>query len=516
MFDVQISKESEVYLKVDAPLDILDSITNHFKYYADGFRYAKSYKYNFKKFRTPAWGLGWDGRISLFKAGMLPCGLLSNLIEYCKTNNLTFKLPEPERIDIPDIGSFLDEIFKESKFKPRDYQVEAIHKLLLNKRGVIEYGTGSGKSLIIYSLIRYLIKIGRKVVLIVPNVQLVEQARHDYSEYGWVGLDEYVTVMYEDHIPDETKPVLISTFQSLALKDYSWVSRRYTSVIIDECHGGKTVSIKTILEQLLYADYRFGVTGTLPDSTKVEKIAFREVRVETIDLPTIFGYIGPLLAEKKSKALMEEKVLSKLKVVNLIIKYPQDIIDKNKNRPYEMEKLFYIEYEPRYKIFNYTISHLPKTNNILILCYEIKHLHKIYEYLQSKFPDRKIFEIWGKTKIEERIDMISDTENSGGVIIVASYGTLSTGVNIKKLHTIIFASSYKAKIKVLQSLGRGLRLHESKKSLILFDMVDDLRYETSKGVTKKNHVWLHFEQRLDHYKNQGFDYVNKIVELDKI
>jgi superfamily II DNA or RNA helicase len=350
-------------------------------------------------------------------------------------------------------------------------------------------------------------------VLIVPNIMLVEQMRREFIEYGWTACDDYLTIMYMNHVPDIQKPVLVSTYQSLVKQDDSFISR-YNAAIVDEAHQAPANSIKTILGKLTYADYRLGMTGTFPDHTDPEELS---------KIYEIYGWLGPLVAQKSASELMDEGWLSRLKIANIIIKYPEIMCLKNANRAYEEEIITTTQNEIRNRVFGYILNHIPETENTIILCYLREHLEFIHDYLVQNFSSKfKIRKIHGDIAAEKRIKIQVEAETTGGIVIAATYGTMSIGVNIKRLHNIIMGSSHKGKIKIIQTIGRGLRLHETKDWLTMFDIVDDLRWEKRNRQRKKNgkiglnHLWKHFEQRLKHYEYQKYPYTTKVIKLEDL
>ena len=529
--DVTISKLNEVYLKVYASEDIMQRIHDAFKYYCDGYKNMPSYKYHYSKrprrgangtmVWNPAWGAGWDGTASMMsaKTGVLPFGLLNQLINYLDQCGLSYELQCDEAtIPILDMTDEYKKIFKNSEYYPRDYQDKAIKLMLQYKRGVIEYATGSGKSLIQYVLIRQLLDRNQKICLIVPTITLVEQMKADFIDYGWEDHADYLTIMYSEAKPDTTKPVLVTTFQSLVLQDDSFISA-YTAVIVDETHKSVCESIKTCLSKMIYAEYRYGVTGTLPDEYIIEPQCKKGWDVRGTaekhrlgDLFIIYGYIGRKLCSKPTAELIEEGVLSDLNIVNVILSYSDEMRKTNYNRVYVEEVRTVNEYCDRQKAIK-MILEVSKGKNTLILVKELKHLDRIYKYIESEFPNLKLYRIEGKVKGKVRLEYIKEVEDQENAVIVATYGTLSTGINIKRLHNIIAASSYKDKKVIIQSLGRGLRVHEHKDGLTYFNLADDLRYKTSKGTIKNNHLWNHFIDQIALFKASNFKYVNKVIKI---
>lgn len=368
----------------------------------------------------------------------------------------------------------------------------------------------SGKSLIIYSLIRFILgMVNKNILIIVPNISLTNQLFNDCNEYGWLGYKDYISVLYGNSKNyNKDKRILISTWQSIYKKKQKFFEQ-FGAVIVDETHIVSSNSLQIILKKCINAEYRIGLTGTLP--------------TEDIDIYTIFGYLGPTMVSIKSKELIKKGYLSNILIANLLLKYPNDEIQKNKKRTYPEEYRAIIENEDRNKIFNYIIKNINTNDNILILCERIDHLKSIFNYINDIYnkTNRKIFLIHGNIDVKKRENIRKFTENNNGVIIIATYGTMSIGINIKKLHHIIAASSYKSKIKVLQSIGRGLRLHETKDKMIWWDIIDDMRWKKRKHKNQKdnigyNYMFEQFLARKNYYKEQGFKCLNKEVVLSKL
>ena len=491
---ITITKLNEVFLKLDLTISQAMELKGHLECYVPGYMFHPRFKNRV-----------WSGKVSFFDVGrsILPLGLLPDFFSFCKkfgyeyvlnfdTTSLSFGMEES------NLELFLKAILP-SSIVARDYQQKAIFKSLTNKRGCVVSATGSGKSLIIYSIIRFLVETGMKILLVVPNTSLVEQMYSDFKSYGWGDIYNQCSILYSGKTPDFSKSLLISTWQSVCKKRDDFFSK-FDAFLVDECHLAKAYSIQTIGKKCINAQYRLGFTGTLP--------------TEKSDLYNIFGYLGPKIFELKAGELIDKGVLSRITIANIIAKYPDDVIQKNKRRIYDEEVNTVMEFSPRNKIFNYVFSNLPEKQNTLILCSRIEHLNSITDYLNQTLPSKyKVFVIYGDVKPEDRENIRKSMEHCDDVVLVGTYATMSTGINIRKINNIIFASSYKSKIKVLQSIGRGLRTHESKDRLILFDIVDDLRYKKRSGEYGYNHLWLHFIERMKYYKEQGFESHNISISL---
>jgi superfamily II DNA or RNA helicase len=383
---IVIEKLNEVYLQINCEKSIAYEIKDLFSCFASNYKFHPKFKARI-----------WDGRISMFnyRENLLPIGLLQPLLKYFDDNNykysLNFKLSEliNDTLTPKMTHEFLQRIFSNTDKPPRDYQEESVHSCLVNKKGVIESPTGSGKSLIIYSIIRALLEADNKILLIVPNISLVNQMYSDFGEYGWTECESYVDILYSGK-KLTGKPILVSTYQSLVNKSEQFLEQ-FNGILIDECHGVKDASksLKSIIHKCQNAEYRFGFTGTLPE--------------EDIDVLTINSYLGDVLFNQTTGELIDQGILSQIEIVNLLYKYAPPIVEKNKNRSYPEEERFIEGFEHRNKIFNYIFDNVSDGENTLILCRHIEHLKKIEQYLLDNLDDKyKVLVIYGEVKPEVR------------------------------------------------------------------------------------------------------------------
>lgn len=459
----------------------------------------------------------WNGKISFFdvQTHTLPIGLLPLFDKFCKIYRLEYRF-------MFDVSELYTDVLRETiqtfsermlvkaytsegdKIDAYDYQINAVTESLNNKRGVLRCVTSSGKSLMLYLYIRFLLeKIpDANFILIVPSINLVSQMYSDFEEYGWDDIHLHCTRMCTGYKPDYKKPILITTWQSLMKKPKKFFEK-YDVLMIDECHNAKALEIKTVAQKCTNADFRLGTTGTLP--------------TEPSERMNIFGFLGEIIYKIDYKELMDRNIISKMKIINLILKYPKDMVDKNKmkgGRPYPEEKETCNTYPNRNNILNMIVENSPDGHNTLVLAENHDHIDSIVEHLKKTLPEKyMVVNIDGRVKTGEREVIRKMMENEKDVILVASYGTFSTGVSVKRIHNIIFASSYKAKIKVLQSIGRGLRKHKSKEFLMLFDLVDDLTWVKRTGNIGLNHIYKHFLARRRYYDECGFERIIKEIEI---
>ena len=349
--------------------------------------------------------------------------------------------------------------------------------------------TASGKSLIIYALIRfyhYLLK-DKKILILVPTTSLVEQMYSDFIDYGWN--DKYLHRIYQGHEKETDKPVIISTWQSLFKLDKKYFEK-FGCVIGDEAHLFKSKSLTTIMTKLIDCKYRFGMTGTL-DGTQTHRLVLE-------------GLFGKVEKVTTTKELMDKDTLANLKIMCIVLKHKEEDCKVVKDLKYSEELQYIVAHNTR----NQFITTLcDKLNGNTLCLYQLVEKHGVGLYNAMKDFDRKVFFIHGGTDTETREQIREITENETNAIIVASYGTFSTGINIRNLHNVVFASPSKSRIRVLQSLGRGLRrANNCQLHTTLLDIADDFTHKD-----RKNFTLNHFLERINIYNEEEFDY-----EIDKV
>ena len=270
-----------------------------------------------------------------------------------------------------------------------------------------------------------------------------------------------------------------------------YLSTKYT--------GCKANVLSKILKWCTNAYYKIGTTGTLPND-KCDLLQIREV-------------VGDVIFELKSKELIDQGVLTKIKIANIIAKYPPEFIMKNKGRSYPEEVKMVEEYPDRNKVLELILSHTDEKHNILILMNHLKHVKLIQEWLNEKYPDKKVSVITGSVSGSERSEIRKGIEEEDGTILLATYQTMSTGVNMPKLHDVVLYANSKSKIKVLQSIGRGLRKHKTKNQIVLYDLIDDLSYKTQRGRVVENYLIKHWKERMTYYKEQEFPIITTEIHI---
>ena len=443
----------------------------------------------------------WDGKARLYSLYKkeLYVGLLPYLKEFAET--LEYDLD----INIPDIGEETDvkkltEALKlHAGGKPiqaREYQQDAVDHCIKQGRTLLLSPTASGKSLIIYSLIRYHQAKGRKQLVIVPTTSLVEQMYGDFQDYAtadkhWAAPDNCHRI-YGGKEKSNEYPITISTWQSIYKFPKKWFEQ-FDVVYGDEAHLFKAKSLTTLMNKLTNTPYRIGTTGTL-DGTKTHRLV----------LEGVFGQVHKVTTTKK---LMEDKQLANLKIVCCTLNYKDVIRKEMKGKTYQEEIDWLVTNPDRNEIIkNLTIAQ--EGNTLVLFQFVEKHGTVLHEMISNSVKKgRKVFFVYGGTETEQREQVRAITEKENDVIIIASYGTFSTGINIRNLHNIVFASPSKSRIRNLQSIGRGLRKGDKKVVCTLFDIGDDLSWKSH-----KNYTLNHLIERVKLYNEEGFDY--KLVKID--
>lgn len=466
---LQLKKVNEVYLRVVSEPSVVQELSEHLTFMVPGAKFSPAFKNKF-----------WDGKIRLLNSltGLTYTGLVKEISEFAAARNYDVEIdPEllPVKTDNPyDLGI---------KIEPRDYQRDTFKRAISKQRGIFLSPTASGKSLIIYSLAEFYNCENHKVLVIVPTVSLVLQMKKDFESYTDKKLDIHCITAGVDKVSNS--PIVISTWQSIYKMPKPWF-KQFGCVIGDEVHQFKATSLKSIMEKLEDCKYRFGFTGTL-DGSLTNRI-------------TLEGLFGPVKQVTTTTDLMEKGHVADLKIKALILKYTPDECKAARKFSYQDEVDFIVRHEKRNK-FVRNLSLSLKGNTLVLFQYVEKHGQQLYNMMKDKEPDRKIFFIHGGVDGEDREEVRGIVENESNAIIVASFGTYSTGINIRNLHNVVFASPSKSRIRVLQSIGRGLRIGDNKDNMTLYDIADDL-----KTGSHTNFTLQHFSERLNIYSSEGFTF----------
>ena len=477
--DVEITKVNEVYVKIESEHSVAQEISDHFTFLVPGHAFVPAFRKRL-----------WDGKIRLFNVmnRLLYGGLLPHLCKFLYLREYTVKFKSDFKLDKielqPEDLPRLPEVVK-----PRDYQLDAVNHALSNHRSLLLSPTASGKSLIIYILVRYL-KL--KTLILVPTTSLVSQMYNDFREYGWDVANNCHTV-FAGRDKGSDLPVVISTWQSIYKMQQKYFEQ-YELVIGDEAHGFKSKSLTSIMTKCINAKYRIGTTGTL-DGTQTHKLVLE-------------GLFGKVYKVTSTKTLIDQKHLSPFQINALVLKHPDSICFNLKNISYQEELEYLIASEARNKyIVNLTLG--MKGNSLLLFRFVEKHGQLLYDMIRENADGkRKIFFVHGGTDTDTRENIRHIVESERNAIIVASYGVFSVGVNIRNLSNIVFASPSKSRIRNLQSIGRGLRKSNFKKMATLYDVADDLKHKE-----KKNYTLEHYEERVRIYKEERFPLATYHIQL---
>jgi superfamily II DNA or RNA helicase len=472
---------NEVFLKIECENSTAMDLSEYFTFYVPNYKFHPSFKNKV-----------WDGRIRLFNRinNTLYVGLLPHLKKFCEERNYELKIDDElsttENFSLVEAKEFADTLG--IPFEVRDYQIKAFSHCVRKNRALLLSPTASGKSLIIYLLVRW---FSSKTLIIVPTVSLVSQLQKDFKDYGFES-DKYVHEIMSGREKTTDVPIIISTWQSIYKMPKKWFDQ-FDVVIGDEAHLFKAKSLTSILTKLEDCKYRFGLTGTL-DGSQTHRLV----------LEGLFGVVKQVTTTKE---LMDKSNLANLTIKALVLKHDEIICKANKNHKYQDEIDYIVRSNSRNKfIRNLTLS--LEGNTLLLYQFVEKHGQVLYDMICAKCEDRPVFFIHGGVGVDEREEVRRITEEENGAIIVASYGTFSTGINIRRLHNIIFASPSKSKIRTLQSIGRGLRIGENKDSATLFDIADDLTYKS-----RKNFTLDHFMERMKIYNDEKFEYKIYTINL---
>ena len=479
MSHLVISKKNEVYLHVDAEVYVYYELADQFTFEVPGAKFSPAYKNKY-----------WDGKIRLFNTqkGEIYIGLLDRIVQFCKDHGYTYEFIESKYYGLPfEVNEMIskegvkDYMTAISKYKPRDYQIEGVYDALRHNRRLLLSPTASGKSLMIYSIVRYFVEQQKNTLIVVPTTSLVEQMYKDFSDYGW-DVGSYCHKIYAGKERETESQVIITTWQSIYKLPRKYFER-FNVVVGDEAHQFKSKSLVSIMTKLGDAKYRFGFTGTL-DGSETHKWVLE-------------GLFGPSYKIIKTDELMKQGHLATLDINVLLLKHPP-----TKFNTFEEEIQYIINHSRRNKFIRNLALDL-KGNTLILFARVEGHGEPLYELINNNnvIENRRVFFIHGGVDTEEREEVREITERENNAIIVASYGTFSTGINIKNLHNVIFASPSKSRIRNLQSIGRVLRKGNKKTSATLYDIADDISYKS-----RKNYTLNHLIERIKVYNEENFNY----------
>ena len=481
---IRIWKLNHATLQIDCDSGVGQELNEFFSFYVPGYKFMPAYRNKI-----------WDGKIRLYNRNTqeLPAGLIHHVVQFSRARGYMidsldskYGMPyEKQDVDESQLKSFISSL--KLPFEIRNYQLDAVKKGLERKRGILLSPTGSGKSLIIYTLLSYYLGYissvtNKKVLVIVPTTSLVEQMESDFKEYGMPS--KLAHKIYSGKDKDTNAPIIISTWQSIYKLPRIWFEQ-FGAVFGDECHGFKSKSLTSIMNKCGEAEYRYGTTGTL-DGTQTHELVLQ-------------GLFGRTYKVTTTRDLQDDDHLAKLEIKRIELEYTERERKEFGQKTYQEEIEYIVTNEKRNKfISNLTID--LKGNTLVLYNYVEKHGKPLFNLINNAVGEgRKVFFVSGGTDTTDREAIRKIVEGQKNAIIVASLGTFSTGINIRNLHNIIFASPSKSQIRVLQSIGRGLRKSEDGRITELYDIIDNISWKS-----RKNFALTHSEDRLKIYEKERF------------
>lgn len=487
---IKVTKINSTKLFIDCSNQQSKELRNWFSAKAPNYRFHPKFKQGV-----------WDGNLYWYdiKNNLLPIGLLHDFVKFCKKGNYeyTFENYCKEKISFEQFKNFLDTINLNPKFELREYQIQAAIDVINYKNINIHAVTSSGKTLILYFIARWFESKNKKCLFIFPNVSLIQQIYSDFEDYGWENVGEKCHQIFAGQRKIFNAPVILSSWQSLSNdKTLFKLFSIFDVLIIDEAHLASGKSINEISSYCISADYRIGCSGTYPE-------------YHTADWFTIIGSLGPIKTYATYKFLQDNEYIVNLKIYVFQLNYEKKfresvMLESNKNFALETDL---INLNPNRNNFILKMIENIKGNTLILFTKKEKHGIPLYNLLKEN-STKKIFYIDGSIDPKEREQIRKQIEFEENIIIQATYATFSTGISVKNIRNIIFASEYKSKVKVLQSIGRGLRKMEGKNLLTLYDLVDNLKIPNQ----FENYAMKHFKERIKIYQTENFKW--KLVNFE--
>jgi len=480
---IKIKKVDSVYIEIECEKSIAKELSSFFTFRVPNSEYNPA----FRKRK-------WDGKIRLFNilTNKLYAGLLPYVLSFARDRGYKLEYEETLKSDIESLE--LPTVYSGGKrIEPHDYQIDAVKHAIQNRRTLLISPTGSGKSLIIYFIVLELLKrINKKILIVVPTTGLVTQLNSDFQDYSnSKQISKHIHLIYGGQEKQTNAKVVISTWQSLYTQNEAFFEQ-FDAIIGDESHLFKAKSLVKIMTKLKKCEYRIGTTGTL-DGTQVHKLVLE-------------GLFGTVHQVTSTKELIDKEVLAQLNIECLLLKYGESDVQQIKRAKYA-DEIEWIVLNNKRNDFICNLANSIRGNVLVLFNFVGKHGIPLFDKFKGQ-NRKKTYLICGKTEIEEREEIRKIVDSNDNSILVASYGTCSTGINIKNIHAIIFASPSKSVIRVLQSIGRGLRKSETKDKVTVYDLGDDLSYGKY-----RNHALRHLDERTTIYTNEQFTFKKTKIKL---
>ena len=486
MKNIILHEHNQTFCKVITDRDIELELQDYFSFFVQNYKHHPKYISG-----------QWSGKINLLNRTKKTIykGLFKKIEEFCIEHDYEYDDQLSNPIYSLSKDELKDHMNKISKtFIPRDYQLEAIAHCIKNNRATLLSPTASGKSFIIYSTIRW---HDKRTLLIVPTKQLVNQMYSDFESYAkdtdWI-VEDNVSKIMGGYSKVNLNQITISTWQSLNTELPEDFLDQFECVIVDEAHTCRASVLKNVIEQMKDCKLRYGFTGTL-DGTEISELV-------------AIGLFGPIMKVIRTHELIEQGHTADINIKCMQLQYSK--ISKKPKRTYQEEIDFLVTHKKRTE-FIVKLSLALKGNTLVLFRLVEKQGDVLFELSEKhKQDDQNVYFISGKTDVDIREDIreqMNTREKRN--ILYASEGTTSTGISINNIDNIIFAYPSKARIKVLQSIGRGLRKSDTKQMMNLFDISDDLSKK------KPNYTMLHFIERLKIYISEKFKYTITKIKLEE-
>jgi superfamily II DNA or RNA helicase len=470
---------NDVWVRIDCDDAISRELSDYFTFDVPGAHWM------------PASKKGWDRKIRLFKlrTHTLYRGLLPRIYEFAAQRDyeVVNTVPTPDPLWKADA---LDEFLADMQlpFPLRDYQYAALRAMLDHERGIVLSPTGSGKSYVMYLLTALLSDV--KTLIVVPTLGLVQQMVGDFASYGYT---ENIHIIQGGTSKATDTQVTVSTWQSIYELPASYFDQ-FGCVMVDEVHLAKSKSIAGLMEKCVSVPYRFGFTGTL-DNMQCHRLILE-------------GLFGSVTRVATTNELVKKKQLTPPRVIVCVLEYPEAVRKQLRRCEYVDEINFLVGSGPRNK-FLALLCREQKANTLLLFQLVAKHGAALYARVkQTLDKNRNVWYIDGNVDAEIRDDIRRKMGDDTDSVLLASYGTMQLGVNVPSLCNLILAHPSRSIVRVLQSIGRILRLNEGKTSAVIYDVVDDLRIGAY-----QNHTWKQAEARMAFYAAEKFPVTLKRIPL---
>ena len=475
---MKLRKVDDVYMFIDCDASQAAELSDYFTFEVPNAKFTPSYRNGF-----------WDGKIRLFdtRKRQLYYGLYEYVKKFCEEREYKLQIDESVTIGNHNFSDIDCTRFAERlnlNLTPRDYQLQAVRHCINMDRCLLLSPTASGKSFVIYLLLRY---FNARSLLVVPTVSLTQQMYTDFQDYSddW-DVEKHCHLISAGSEKETDKQVVISTWQSIYDLPRNYFDK-FEFMIGDEAHLFKAKSLTSVMSKLKNCRWKFGTTGTLDDS-QTHKLVLE-------------GLFGPVHNVTSTTDLIDAGYLAKFSIQCIILRYSEEEKMLAKKFNYQDEMNFIVNHKKRNNFIR-NLACDQAGNTLLLYQFVEKHGEILYNIIKEKVDNnRKVFFVHGGVDGSDREEIRKITESESDAIIIASFGTFSTGINIRNLHNIIFASPSKSKIRNLQSIGRGLRKGDKKDEATLFDIADDLSHKSYTNYTLK-----HFKERISQYKEQQFKY----------